>query len=469
MRRVTLEPGADLDGFRRAARALVAEGVPPEAVVFEDGGASLLPEADLPDAPPLALPKSVPPIVKDVAMHRDPERWALLYRLIWRVVHGERGLPEIVADPLMHKLHIMRRNIGRDIHKMHAFVRFRKVEGSDPERFAAWFEPDHHILRAVGPFFRDRFGAMLWSIHTPDGSIHWDREQLVYGPPGRPEDAPAKDGFEEGWRDYYGAIFNPARLNPTAMRAEMPKKYWKNLPEAEIIPDLVRGAASRVGTMMDREPTMPAKRDPRAALEALHAREKPTSLDALAAMIRAYVPPEGYSPKAVIGEGPIEPVFAFVGEQPGDMEDLEGRPFVGPAGKMLAKALGEVGIDRAACYVTNAVKHFKFVERGKRRIHQKPSLGEIKHYRWWLMEELALVRPHLVIALGGTALTALTGKATPLMKSRGPARFEDGEHALPGYVTVHPSYLLRLPDPDAKAKGYADFVRDLAEAKALAA
>ncbi|WP_349370569.1 UdgX family uracil-DNA binding protein [Salinarimonas sp.] len=469
MRRVTLQPGADLDGFRRAARALVAEGVPPDAVVFEEGGTSLIPEADLADAPPLSLPKSVPPIVRDVAMHRDPERWALLYRLIWRVLHGERRLPEIVADPLMHRLHVMRRNIGRDIHKMHAFVRFRKVEGAEPERFAAWFEPDHHILRAVGPFFRDRFGAMIWSIHTPDGSIHWDREQLAYGPPGRPEDAPAQDGFEEGWRDYYGAIFNPARLNPTAMRAEMPKKYWKNLPEAKIIPDLVRGAASRVGTMMDREPTMPAKREPRAALEALHAREKPRSLDELARMIRAYVPPEGYSPKAVIGEGPMEPVFAFVGEQPGDIEDLEGRPFVGPAGKMLAKALGEVGIDRDACYVTNAVKHFKFVERGKRRIHQKPSLGEIKHYRWWLMEELELVRPHLVIALGGTALTALTGKAMPLMKSRGPARFADAEHALPGYVTVHPSYLLRLPDADAKAKGYADFVRDLNEAKALAA
>ncbi|GGK26493.1 UdgX family uracil-DNA binding protein [Salinarimonas ramus] len=476
MRRVSLEKGPDLDGFRRAARALVAEGLAPRDVVFEEAGnASLLPEAEIGEAPPLALPKSVPPIIATVAMHRDPARWALLYELVWRVLHGERRLAEIVADPLMHQLHVMKRNIGRDIHKMHAFVRFRQVEGAEPERYAAWFEPDHHILRAVGPFFRDRFGAMLWSIYTPDGSIHWDRERLAYGPPGRKEDAPAKDGFEDGWRDYYGAIFNPARVNPTAMRAEMPKKYWKNLPEAEIIPDLVRGAASRVGGMMDREPTMPTKREPRAALDAMIARERPASLDALAAQIRAYEPPADFSRRAVIGEGPIEPVFAFVGEQPGDVEDQEGRPFVGPAGRMLAKALGEVGIDRDACYVTNAVKHFKFVERGKRRIHQKPSLGEIKHYRWWLMQELELVRPQLVIALGATALTALTGKQMPLLKSRGPASFardianDEDAPALPGYVTVHPSYLLRLPDEEAKAKGYADFVRDLAEAKALAA
>ncbi|WP_043539576.1 UdgX family uracil-DNA binding protein [Salinarimonas rosea] len=465
MRRVTLEPGADVDGFRRAARALVAYGIPPEAVVFEEGGASLLPEAEIADAAPLSLPKTVPPIVKDVAMHRDPERWALLYALIWRVAQGERKLPEIVSDPLMHRLHIMRRNVGRDIHKMHAFVRFRRVEGAEPERFAAWFEPEHHILRAVGPFFRDRFGAMLWSIHTPDGTIHWDRAQLTFGSPGRREDAPAQDGFEAGWRDYYGATFNPARLNPTAMRTEMPKKYWKNLPEAEIIPDLVRGAASRVGTMLDREPTMPTKREPRAALDAMHARERPRTLDALAEMIRAYEPPQGFSRRAVIGEGPVEPQIALVGEQPGDIEDVEGRPFVGPSGQLLAKALGEVGIDRDACYVTNAVKHFKFLERGKRRIHQKPSLGEIKHYRWWLLEELALVRPRLTVALGATALTALVGKAMPLMRSRGPARFEVDGRVLPGFVTVHPSYLLRLPDEDARAKGYADFVRDLGEAK----
>ncbi|WP_372424287.1 UdgX family uracil-DNA binding protein [Salinarimonas chemoclinalis] len=466
MRRVILAPGADLDGFRRAARALVTESVAPDDVVFEDDGtASLLPEAQIAEAPPLALPKTVPPIVKDVAMHRDPERWALLYALIWRVANGERRLPEIVADPLMHRLHIMRRNIGRDIHKMHAFVRFRKVEGAEPERFAAWFEPEHHILRAVGPFFRDRFGAMLWSIHTPDGSILWDRERLAYGPPGRPEDAPAHDGFEEGWREYYGAIFNPARVNPTAMRAEMPKKYWKNLPEAELIPDLVRGAASRVGGMMDREPTRPTKREPRAALAALDAGARPRTLDELAAMIRAYEPPQDFSPKAVIGEGPVAPLIAFVGEQPGDVEDLEGRPFVGPAGRLLAKALGEVGIDRDACYVTNAVKHFKFVARGKRRIHQKPSLGEIKHYRWWLMEELTLVRPRLTVALGATALTALAGEAMPLMRSRGPARFETNGLVLPGFVTVHPSWLLRLPDEDAKAAGYESFLRDLAAAK----
>jgi DNA polymerase len=154
----------------------------------------------------------------------------------------------------------------------------------------------------------------------------------------------------------------------------------------------------------------------------------------------------------------------FVGEQPGDQEDLQGRPFVGPAGKLLTKAMGEVGIDRGQAYLTNAVKHFKFEQRGHRRIHSKPTAGEVKHYRPWLMKELELVRPKLVVALGATALLALTGKPTPITRSRGRAKFG----AYEGYVTVHPSYLLRLPDEETKQAAYETFLADLARIKDLA-
>jgi DNA polymerase len=168
--------------------------------------------------------------------------------------------------------------------------------------------------------------------------------------------------------------------------------------------------------------------------------------------------------QAVFGEGPAHAEIVFVGEQPGDQEDLQGRPFVGPAGKLLSKAMQEAGIDRQRAYLTNAVKHFKFEQRGHRRIHAKPTAGEVKHYRPWLMKELELVRPKLVVALGATAVLALSGKATPVSRSRGRAQFGPTL----GYVTVHPSYLQRIPEPGKKHEAYEAFVTDLARIRDLA-
>jgi uracil-DNA glycosylase family protein len=167
--------------------------------------------------------------------------------------------------------------------------------------------------------------------------------------------------------------------------------------------------------------------------------------------------------RAVLGEGPKHAAIVLVGEQPGDQEDLQGRPFVGPAGQILDRALHEAGIDRDKVYITNAVKHFKFVRRGKRRIHEKPTAGDVKHDRPWLMKELELVQPRLVVALGATAVLALAGKALPVGKNRGPIRF--GEW--PGYITVHPSFLLRQADADSKAREYAHLVRDLKRIREL--
>ena len=169
--------------------------------------------------------------------------------------------------------------------------------------------------------------------------------------------------------------------------------------------------------------------------------------------------------RAILGEGPLHPALAFVGEQPGDQEDREGRPFVGPAGKLLDRALGEAGIDRDKVYITNAVKHFKYEQRGKRRMHAKPNAGEVTHYRWWLQKELDLVKPRLTVALGTTAVLALAGHALPIGKNRGPAVFEGRR----GFITVHPSAVLRIPDADERQRAFRAFVADLAKAKALAA
>src|SRR6202158_3437731 len=172
-----------------------------------------------------------------------------------------------------------------------------------------------------------------------------------------------------------------------------------------------------------------------------------------------------HATQTVFREGPQHAQMMLVGEQPGDKEDLAGKPFVGPAGLMLDRALEEAGIDRRKVYVTNAVKHFKFVPRGKIRLHQKPNTSEIKACRQWYERELAAIKPALVVAMGATAAQSVFGKITPINKNRGrPVDLDGGIKAL---VTVHPSYLLRLPDADAKAREYERFVDDLKIAAAL--
>jgi uracil-DNA glycosylase family protein len=169
--------------------------------------------------------------------------------------------------------------------------------------------------------------------------------------------------------------------------------------------------------------------------------------------------------QTVFGEGPQQARIMLVGEQPGDKEDLAGKPFVGPAGQMLDRALEEAGIDRSKVYVTNAVKHFKFVPRGKIRLHQKPNTSEIRACRQWYERELASIQPDLVVAMGATAAQSVFGKITPINKNRG--RLIDLDGGVRALVTVHPSYLLRLPDDDARAREYARFVDDLKIAAGL--
>jgi len=460
VKRVAMRPGADLEGFRHALRGLIAADVPPDEVVFDDTPALFAADA-LADAPPVALPRPVAAIIALVVCHRDPERYALLYRLVWRMRHGEPALPDIASDPLVHRLHGMEKSVQRDLHKMHAFVRFRLTKRDGQDWMVAWFEPDHFILDATADFFVERFRGMCWSILTPVGALHWDRQTLALGPAATKADAPAGDGFEEGWRRYYEATFNPARVNPRVMRGHMAVKYWKNMPEAAAIPGLIRSAASRVTAMIEQEQAMPRKRDPQKAVMAA-AQQAPKSLAALNRLILESPPMVPGGTRAVLGEGPLHPDIAFVGEQPGDQEDQQGKPFVGPAGQMLDKALAEAGIDRKAVYVTNAVKHFKFELRGKRRIHAKPSMGEVKHYRWWLQTELDLVRPHLVVALGATAALALSGKPLSVSGHRGPIIL-DGRSC---FITIHPSFLLRMPDQD-KAAAWHRFVADMKEIRKL--
>ena len=193
--------------------------------------------------------------------------------------------------------------------------------------------------------------------------------------------------------------------------------------------------------------------------------EEPHSLAGLNEIIAASKPMVHGGKKAVLGEGPIGAKLAFVGEQPGDQEDLSGKPFVGPAGQVLDTALEKVGIDRSRVYVTNSVKHFKFEPRGKKRIHQKPNAGEIQACRFWINLEREFVRPKLIVALGATAVQSLMGKAASVTSLRGrKLELEDGASLL---VTVHPSYLLRMPDRAKAAEELKRFEADLRAVKAF--
>ena len=461
MYRVTFPSEDAFDEFREAARALALAGIKPDDIVWRVGEESDFFAERTPRMRTgmLTVPASYLQLVKNVICHSDPQRFALLHRLLWRIAEGERHLLGVHSDPLVHRLRRMQKAVERDAHKMHAFVRFRQVGGDDGEHYVAWFEPEHHILRRVADFFVGRFASMRWAIFTPRGSLAWDGHEVTFGPPVARAQVPTEDALDACWRTYYGATFNPARANPDAMRAEMPKRYWHNLPEAGLIPGLLADAAGRKDAMLAAAPT-PARAASGYA-PALGPAAPTGSVDELraAAATCERCPLYREATQTVFGVGPVDAAIVFVGEQPGDQEDLAGLPFVGPAGQMFDRALGEAGIDRARTYVTNAVKHFKFVPRGKRRIHQRPNSDEIAHCRWWLDRELALIKPRLTVGLGATAARALTGRDVTISRVRGKViELPDGRA---GFITVHPSFLLRLPDAEAQAREYARFVADL--------
>ena len=504
---VRLDGPTDLDGFRHACRTLVAQGIRPEQVTWEisagsaheaaaeaDLFGSALSQAGEPGAvdpgvahddlaadtsQPLRVPAAFATLCASAILHRDPARFGLLYRLLWRFQHegGLRHDPldadRIAVSRLAHAVH-------RDLHKMKAFVRFTRIEPGPesvpesipdgnhaspvaPPLHVAWFEPEHHIVEAVAPFFMRRFTQMRWAILTPERCVRWNGSQLEFSPGAGRDQAPPPDAGEALWLTYYRNIFNPARLKLKMMQKEMPKRYWKNLPEAVLIAPLAARAHQRSAAMIDNSPTVANRR--RVILMAplpapTPAIARPNTLaDLRAATDRCRACPIGeHATQSIVGEGPLPARLMFVGEQPGDQEDLRGRPFVGPAGQLFERALGELGWARDAVYVTNAVKHFKYELRGKRRIHKTPSQQEAAACLDWLEREIELVQPAALVALGATAARSLMGAPVAVMQERGRWRVRaDGRKVL---ITLHPAALLRT-DPGERGAVYQRWLDDL--------
>ncbi|ARP96330.1 UdgX family uracil-DNA binding protein [Bordetella genomosp. 13] len=456
-------------GWRKQALRALAEGWAPEDIVWQesasaacavaeqltlyDAAAEPVPDTSTPsgieadDAPVIRISKDLASLLQDAALYRAPYRWAFLYRVLWRWQQGDRAAAS-AADEDGAQLNAMAKSVRRARHDMIAYVRFRKREGGRRPEYLAWYEPEHDVLAYAAEHFARRMGSSSWCIGTPQGAALWDGKALHLSDV--PADAEAirqdalDDKVEPLWLAYYQSIFNPARLNETALYQRMPARFWKGLPEGPLIPGMIADArngarrmaqAGSVGIMGGKQVAVDAAR-------AMPVREAPSSLDQCrrCELWR-------HATQAVPGRGPRTARVMVVGEQPGDHEDLAGRAFVGPAGQVLDEALRRADVPRDSLYLTNAVKHFKWIPRGTRRMHKTPAQREVDACAHWLQEELARMRPAVIVTLGATALGAIVGRGASLRDYMNePVRLGNTWVV----ATWHPSYALRSDGPDAR-------------------
>jgi probable DNA metabolism protein len=436
----------DFSSWRDEARDLLSGGVPPAEVQWEIGSMPGLFRGSVgrlsKPLPSASVPRRFLLGAERVACHKDEGKWDLLYRLLWRICHGERNLLEVPADPETHRFLRMERAVERDLQKMKAFVRFRKVILEGEEQFLAFHTPEHHVLKLAAPFFARRYADAAWGILTPYESAFWDTRSLRYGRGAGIYDFPSVEELEELWREFRTRDFShPAPYDPA------PPEFHVPTP-----PERAEGGRSKVVSIVGRE----RGRSPRGEA-------KPDRIPSLGELQRSAegctnCPLFRVGGQAVFGDGPKDASVVFVGEQPGEEEEKRGKPFVGPAGRLLFQALVDAGLDRSETYVTNAVKHFKWVPKGKRRIHQKPNGAEITACRHWLAGELRAIRPKLIVCLGATAAQSVLGRTVHLSTERGSFVSTPFGIAL---LTVHPSALLRIPDPAGQERAYRELVNDL--------
>ncbi|MEL6178290.1 MAG: TIGR03915 family putative DNA repair protein [Myxococcota bacterium] len=453
--------------WRTKARRLLLDEVPPEALAWSGSsgqqmlwGGSAQRQGAAKGA--VRVPRPFVELAETVACHRAEDRWCVLYRVLWRLTHGrERRLLDDAGDDDVALLRRWHRAVCRDLHRMKAFVRFKQVASEDPDhepRYVAWHRPEHRIVRRVAPFFVDRFRPMHWTILTPELSLSWDTEALRIGPGAPMEDAPHHDDLDGLWRTYYGAIFNPARLNLKAMRTEMPRKVWPTLPETRDVARLIEQAPVRVKAMVDAAQEVAVARIPEGA-------DRRTLARAASQCTACTLGRCGR--RALFGHGPQGASVMLVGDQPGELDNCKGRAFVpeGPDGDLLAEALSAAGLKREKVYMTYAVKHFEPKPPGARRTRLQVDDPEVRICRPWLVAELEWVNPQVIVALGPMAAFSLLGRKVALNRERGHVwRSPWG----PVITTWHPAETLRRAYLQGHRAAAAQMAADIALAAEMA-
>lgn len=390
------------------------------------------------------VPKEFMELAISVSAFRDMSTWSLLYRSLYRLVYEENRLLENPLDSDVMEMQSRARLVSRDIHKMKAFVRFKEVQGEEGPVYMAWHNPDHRIIRLAAPFFKDRFNGMKWVIMTEDETANWDGETLTFSPGVSKEEAPKDDEKEDLWKTYYRAIFNPARIKISAMKKELPVRHWKTLPESELITGLIQEAPNRLEEFYESQRKAPEVNF--GSLEELNVSLAKCRACGICEHATAPVP----------GQGMLNPKIMVIGEQPGNDEDLAGKPFIGPAGGVLNDALKRVSLDRIDMYLTNAVKGFKYIPKGHQRWHKGASISEITICKSWLKKEIELVKPETIVCLGRSAALSIGGKMVKIEDVRG--RFFESAFAKKTIILPHPASILR--DMNDKEKAFQDFVLD---------
>jgi probable DNA metabolism protein len=464
----TVEIDGGFSDFRTKAAALAREGVRPRDVAWREPyaeGATLSMFSDE-NHPQILSGRTITVtpgflrLAEAVAHSNANGKWDLLYRLLFRLTFENRKLLEVLTDDDVKAALDIQKKIKREVHKIHAFVRFERIEdASEPagERFVAWMKTDHPCLKLAAPFFKRRFGDRSFSIFTPYQSAHWDRKELTYAD-GMPSAPTRGESMDELWKGYYKSTFNPARMNIPMMKKELPVRYWNALPEAQIIRDLIQESPERLKKMARNQnvrATPPETKDLGVIDQAL--------------MTCTACPLYKTATHAVMGAGPAKARIMIVGEQPGDSEDLEGKPFVGPAGQMLDGIMQRLGLERSQVYVTNAVKHFKWkaVPGSKTRIHQRASGAEMHACKPWLEREIEAIQPEVIICLGATAAQTIFGRVCKISEFKDRV-ITDNPYAPNVLVSYHPSAILRASDPSEKSSMEDSIARALQHAQAIA-
>ncbi|MFM0503771.1 UdgX family uracil-DNA binding protein [Paraburkholderia caffeinilytica] len=473
MKRLLIEPS--FAAWRRAARALLRQGVEPSQIEWVESGSNAEPtctaagSGDTGTYAAPAIPRELLSWLKTAACFRAPDRWSLLYRVLWRWTRGERTVLDL-GDPDGSLLDQRIRAIEHETEDLLTLTRFRRRDPSTmglPE-FVGWYEPRHDLLERAAVRFAARMGDSTWMLATPHGAVFWNGMLLRIDQPAMEEPEQAAEALpasamtgeaitstptEALWLAYYASAFNGAPL-------PVPLRYWRMPPAGPPLPARLARERSRLGA---QNATVTVPHAPPVEYSAvtppLIEPTGPLATCRRCALWRN-------AKQAVAGAGPATAAIMVVGEQPGEHENQHGEPFTGPAGQLLDVVLARAGLKREALYLTYTVKHYKWETLDHQRVHRTPAWREVEACQYWLEKELTRIAPRVVVTLGATALKALTGAHVNLSEYLGQTIAHEGRLIVPAW---HPSYALRTVDARLRDDIVATIAAAFGRAAALAA